>query len=122
MNLGIGLASQLSRLGYRVVEVYPFASRKGLCIGMDKGSPVDKRSREGRRRILVDLEREGIVIGSHRDRLLEDHDALDSAVCALTGLLWDLRDKRIENIGETKVFAVPRTPACDVGLSPSHSP
>lgn len=107
VNLGIALANRLTSLGYFPIEVYPYASRLGLGIGTVGGRTMNKHTAEGRASTLDDLARFGVELGQHRETLAHDHDALDSVICAYTGLLWATKRDRIRNIGDSRPFAVP---------------
>jgi len=110
VDLGIALADRLTTLGYLPIEVYPYASRLGLGIGIDDKRTLDKHTPEGRTAILADLERLGVALGQNREMLTRDHDALDSVICAYTGFLWANKSDLIRDIGESRPFALPRPP------------
>jgi predicted nuclease with RNAse H fold len=109
VDLGIELADQLTTLGHNSIEVYPYASRLGLGIGVVGGRTVNKHTPEGRAAILADMARLGVELGQNRETLSRDHDALDSVICAYTGLLWANKSDLIRDIGETRPFAVPQS-------------
>jgi hypothetical protein len=108
--LGIALADRLTTLRYFPIEVYPYASRLGLGIGTVGGRAVNKHTVEGRAAILADLARFGVDFGQNHEILTRDHDALDSVICAYTGLLWASKSDLIRDIGESRPFALPRPP------------
>jgi predicted nuclease with RNAse H fold len=109
VDLGIALADRLTTLRYVPIEVYPYASRVGLRIGIRGGQTLSKHKADGRAAILADLERLGIHFGRHRETLARDHDALDSAICAFTGLLWTTKSGVVRDIGESRPFVVPQS-------------
>jgi predicted nuclease with RNAse H fold len=106
VTLGVDLARQLLAGGYRCVEVYPYASRKGLSIGVRKGTIGDKHVQRDRQIIQDDL-RSFIDFGSALPKTTWDHDKLDAVISSLTGFLWTTHDRRIVELSESPPFIVP---------------
>jgi len=107
VSLGIALAKGLTEHGFNCVEVYPFASRKGLKIGVSGLQAARKRSRSSRSMILADLVRQ-VDLGRFAAEMLRDHDQIDAVICALTAHLWATHKALMLDLGGRPPFVVPR--------------
>ncbi len=97
---GERIATALGALGYRPLEVYPFATLRLL------GLPAQgKRTPAGRRRIHRALK--PLVPGLNHPRAT-DHQ-LDAVVCALTALLWRQGRTRAVGLPEEGLMTIPDT-------------
>ncbi len=107
VNLGISLSKRLEAKGFDCIEVYPYATRRGLDIGSLHGSLVNKKLLSGRMTILHDLERL-VKLRCHRGDLIHDHDRIDAVLSALTAHYWTKqRDLMVKLRGDLP-FVVPR--------------
>jgi predicted nuclease with RNAse H fold len=97
---GERIATALGALGYRPLEVYPFATLRLL------GLPAQgKRTPSGRRRIHRALK--PLVPGLNHPKAT-DHQ-LDAIVCALTALLWRQGRTRAVGLPEEGLMTIPDT-------------
>jgi predicted nuclease with RNAse H fold len=97
---GERIATALGALGYRPLEVYPFATLRLL------GLPAQgKRTPSGRRRIHRALK--PLVPGLNHPKAT-DHQ-LDAVVCAVTALLWRQGRTRAVGLPEEGLMTIPDT-------------